>query len=890
MRKVLLTILILNIYVFHILGQVVNDQWSPRIKDFGNVEAIGNDQQGNVYVAGYFTEVDGVETTSSHLIKLNSEGVLDTTFNADINLENAPEGPPVEENDYKIKFIVPLENGKVLLGREVHHYRIWLTRLNADGSIDESFHIEPIGAEMRYLNEMLVLKNEKILLAGIGIHSDSEKADGSTEVFTDRLILLNSDGTKDASFKGKYENRNYPIGLGRDLPNIQELSNGQILVAGVFSEINDVNVRGLVKINPDGAVDEAFTNFTSGDYNNLYYDFEVTSEDLILLTGDFDSINNNSYKGSVALNPDGTIMQNINLNIYNYQQSGSFRSTSNYLKGFQDGGVSIIANDISNGKTKIFMFNKDLNLLDSIAIDHTFLSNNSLTFDKALQKFYLLTGSYSNNNGIIKSGLKRYSINGARDTQFEILLSQNISQISNFVIGRNGEVFGSKFLYQGATSYFDLMKFSVGQQQPDHMNQDQPKRVIPFKNTDLLLIQTSTNDIKIIDYSGEEKDSFDYQESIYSIISINISENDDVFITYSKPTEQGYTPYVRKLQADGSFDPDFELLLEDAIYPFNTIKINSDNIITAVFESTDTNEKYQIITYDIENKVKESKIIDPQINPYKNAKLVGDSLYLFDVELIIINDNFGLEYKIYVYDIKTGEKVNTLTLYTHESSNNDVVNNFFLTDDKKVIFNVSNSIFKYDLEGEKIDEYFELSFEGNLNQMRYHDNSIYTIGEFSFMNDVPVNNLVIVNLKNTVLKKPNLILADVQEKKNISLEWLGNNETEDGYYINWGVGESSSSRIRTVSTNTSAVAYELILTEEELKEFDSNTDEIWFNVEAFNEANISEPSNKLSVSYATVTANESKKLKTLPFFLTLVAENTLSMKLNWILKTHYLST
>jgi uncharacterized delta-60 repeat protein len=114
-----------------------------------NMLSIALQPDGKILVGGVFTY------NKAGLMRLNSDGTLD---------ENFKKG---DEYDGYIKSILLLRDGKILIGGSFDSYheteRKFFTRLNPDGSVDESFNPPSISG---VVNSIIFHPNGKILLGG----------------------------------------------------------------------------------------------------------------------------------------------------------------------------------------------------------------------------------------------------------------------------------------------------------------------------------------------------------------------------------------------------------------------------------------------------------------------------------------------------------------------------------------------------------------------------------------------------------------------------------------------------------------------------------------------------------------------------------------------------
>jgi uncharacterized repeat protein (TIGR01451 family) len=86
--------------------------------------------------------------------------------------------------------------------------------------------------------------------------------------------------------------------------------NGQILIGGVFTNVNGVTLNHIARLNPDGSLDNTF-NVGVGA-NNTVETIVLDSQGNILLGGEFTRASGVTRNGVTRLNPDGTVDPTIN--------------------------------------------------------------------------------------------------------------------------------------------------------------------------------------------------------------------------------------------------------------------------------------------------------------------------------------------------------------------------------------------------------------------------------------------------------------------------------------------------------------------------------------------------------------------------------------------------
>ena len=87
---------------------------------------------------------------------------------------------------------------------------------------------------------------------------------------------------------------------------------GKILVGGNFRFANGTQVRGVVRLNPDGALDTSFNTGGSGSSGTVF-EIVVQDDGKILIGGGFSSYNGIAVKGLARLNSDGSLDTTFNV-------------------------------------------------------------------------------------------------------------------------------------------------------------------------------------------------------------------------------------------------------------------------------------------------------------------------------------------------------------------------------------------------------------------------------------------------------------------------------------------------------------------------------------------------------------------------------------------------
>jgi uncharacterized delta-60 repeat protein len=248
----------------------------------GTVSAIALQPDGKIVIGGSFSIVN--EQPAFRIIRLNSNGSLDTTF----SIASGPNSNVFE--------IVIQPDGKILIGGiftavgETARNRI--ARLNANGTLDASFN--PGSGANQTIQTISLQSDGKILIGG-----DFTSFNGAAR---NRLARLNPDGSVDTNF-------NPGTGANNSVRAFAVLSNGKILVGGLFTDFNGSARESVVRLNQDGSLDVAFA---SVDFSvTTVTDIVVQPDGLILVGGNFFTVNGASRSNIVRLNPDGTVDANF---------------------------------------------------------------------------------------------------------------------------------------------------------------------------------------------------------------------------------------------------------------------------------------------------------------------------------------------------------------------------------------------------------------------------------------------------------------------------------------------------------------------------------------------------------------------------------------------------
>jgi uncharacterized delta-60 repeat protein/uncharacterized repeat protein (TIGR01451 family) len=223
---------------------------------------------GKILVGGIFTTFNSA--VSNRLVRLNSDGSIDNTFNIGLGA-----------NNYVFSLAVQAD-GKILVGGAFTNFNGAASkrfiRLNQDGSMDNTFNVT---LTISYsANAILLQPDGKILFSNNG-------------VITKSPIRLNTDGSVDNTFNtGILDSVVSAIALQAD---------GKIIAGGSFTKVNGITRGRLVRFNPDGTIDNGFDTNTGFNFDGGVSAIALQKSGKIFVGGRFTVYKNNAYNNFISL-------------------------------------------------------------------------------------------------------------------------------------------------------------------------------------------------------------------------------------------------------------------------------------------------------------------------------------------------------------------------------------------------------------------------------------------------------------------------------------------------------------------------------------------------------------------------------------------------------------
>lgn len=384
-----------------------------------------------------------------------------------------------------VEQVLPLADGKILICGNYTRFngrpKSYITRLNANGSVDESFSAQP----GYWVRNMSVQADGKIVIGGYF----------TTVAGVPRNLVarLNSDGSLDTSFNpGTGATDIIAGGIdGNKTPFVFWTAvqpDGKILITGNFRNYNGASSTGLVRINPDGSRDTSF-NVGSG-LDSWGRHILVQPNGQILLSGWFTSYRGNGFNRVARINPDGS-------------PDASFTPffgdrTAIYCTALLPSG-KIIATGHSLNEEGLFL-REMARLHPNGAIDESFVGfTNEKTESAVIQSDgkVIVGGNFTHANNTPRSRLARFNPDGSLDPAFS-------ASIDNFVWSCALQPDGKLLIAGGFYSVDGVSRVGVARLETGASGggQNPPQDVAPVLNasgataTSITLAWTDTSQVR----------------------------------------------------------------------------------------------------------------------------------------------------------------------------------------------------------------------------------------------------------------------------------------------------------------------------------------------------------------------------------------------------------
>ena len=438
------------------------------IRDYGHASAVAIQTDGKIVVAGS-TGYDCTPCPQAiALMRYNSDGSLDTTFDGD--------GIVITQVGFwdAATSVAIQSDGKIVAGGSIHtgptSFAV-VVRYSSDGSLDVTFDggivTTPIGT-YNSVAEVTIQPDGRIVAAG-------HVYNGSTGDFA--LVRYNTNGSLDATFDGDGIVTT-SIGTGDDGAGAVALQpDGKIVAAGFGNNTPTDSDFALARYNPNGSLDTSGFNggivLTDIGHRALSGRAVVVQPDGKIITGGL------SYNGAidfalVRYNSDGTRDTTFDGDGLVTTPIGTGDDFANAVALQPDGKIIAAGSAFINGSNRDFAvvrYNGDGSLDTTFDGDGLVTTPVGSEFDEANAVAIqpdgkIVIAGYSDNGSNRDFALVRYNTNGSLDTTFDGdgIATTNISteEARAVVIQTDGKIVAAGRRYvTGGNAGFVLVRYNT---------------------------------------------------------------------------------------------------------------------------------------------------------------------------------------------------------------------------------------------------------------------------------------------------------------------------------------------------------------------------------------------------------------------------------------------
>jgi uncharacterized delta-60 repeat protein len=399
--------------------------------DFGDpqqVSAAAVLPSGKIIVLGDFSLVDGVKEPGC--AQMNSDGTLDLGFQTQFQSRAFLFDLAVQKDD---KIVI---GGAFAFVNGAPSYA--MARLKADGSLDSTF-VPDFGlgpaanldvTVYMSVQHLAVQNDGKVLYSAFKL----VRTMSNTDVVTSNPFgRLNADGSMDPTFNVTFDS------TSAFLSNIVPQTDGKILIAGDFNEVDGVARASFARINADGSLD---TNFQppallgvgpSGTPATAQISKIVVQPDgKILLGGTFALTDTTKPVDVVRLNSDGGLDSSFTAALplvedQNFQQPDVFDFA------LQPDGKVLVAGGFSLATQQ--QGGDFVRLNSDGSLDNSFNGLRGVSRILVQPDGKILVGGDFSLNGAARNGLARVNSDGRVDPSFTVLINDHsrYAVVPNFV-------------------------------------------------------------------------------------------------------------------------------------------------------------------------------------------------------------------------------------------------------------------------------------------------------------------------------------------------------------------------------------------------------------------------------------------------------------------------
>lgn len=228
------------------------------------------------------------------------------------------------------------------------------------------------------------------------------------------IARLNQDGTTDLSF-------NAGSGIGNPFSDHSIYSmavqpDGKILVGGLFAEFDGLPLHSLIRLNPNGSIDQSFgpVAISTSGYARGVRQLFLRPDGKILIAGGFDAINGEIRDSMALLNVDGSLASDFNIS-FGSSAAKLALDGSNWLVY---GAITAVDGTMVPGIARL---NAEGGLEAGFVADVKSAPESegfSISAVVRLDSGQILVSGEEKDNGLIRYFLRRLNSDGSRDNTF----------------------------------------------------------------------------------------------------------------------------------------------------------------------------------------------------------------------------------------------------------------------------------------------------------------------------------------------------------------------------------------------------------------------------------------------------------------------------------------
>ena len=378
---------------------------------------------GRILVGGNFSVVDG--RLSYGIVRLNADSTIDQNFNIGTGFNDGA----------NVNAIAVQPGGKILVGGGFSSFngtpRNYLVRLNVDGSLDTSFNNLGTGLVGFEVNAITLQSNNQILIGGAFNQYNG--------VSTFNFARLNADGVLDTTFATALGTG---FGFaGNPVLSIAVETDGQIVVGGIFTNVNGTPANNIARLNAGGSLDTTFITNTGTGFNFSVNAVALQTDGRIVVGGSFSTFNGTARSNLARLNDNGTLDTNFVPVVTGGIKSIAIQPDTRIVAGGVNAQFGAFERSYI-GRVEASNGSLDLNFNAGTGGNGGTFGNLALQSDGTM----FTTGNFLKFNNFNTARLAKLNANGSVDTAFSVVMADHGTVISMFVQSDNRTLIGGSFV------------------------------------------------------------------------------------------------------------------------------------------------------------------------------------------------------------------------------------------------------------------------------------------------------------------------------------------------------------------------------------------------------------------------------------------------------------